>query len=157
MDEPRYGLAKGRRVVESTPWGIATVYRKDGSTSYPTFPSTPVHPMCIIDSGYSLGHPDLPTDAQGADPNQDQPGDNYYFGTDTCGHGTHVAGTIAAIGNNNEGVVGVWPGAPGLQIIKVFDNSNCDRDCNCWMYSSTLVAAMQRCAASGAKIISSEI
>ena len=33
------------------------------------------------------------------------------------GHGTHVAGTIAAVGNNNQGIIGVAPGAK-IMIVK---------------------------------------
>jgi len=42
--------------------------------------------VCIIDSGYDSGHPDLPT-ATGYD-------GNLPWGTDGCGHGTHVAGGL---------------------------------------------------------------
>jgi subtilisin len=44
-------------------------------------------------------------------------------GTDTNGHGTHVAGTIAAI-DDGVGVVGVAPGAP-LYAVKVCPTSSC--------------------------------
>ena len=150
------------------------------------FPSAVTHPLCIIDSGYLLAHPDLPSDATAADPSQADPNGAMYFGDDICNHGTHalsaalspaippprrlsvrplyptlppsvppgthVAGTIAAVGGNGEGVVGVYPGAPDLKIVKVFENSY---DCG-WTYASTLVDAAQRCVDSGAKILSSE-
>jgi serine protease len=65
--------------------------------------------------------------------------------TDGCGHGTHVAGTIAAA-NNALGVVGVAPGVE-LYIVKVFGD-NCS-----WTYSSDLADAAQRCEAGGANVI----
>jgi subtilisin family serine protease/Tol biopolymer transport system component len=43
--------------------------------------------------------------------------------TDELGHGTHVAGTIGAIGNNNTGVVGVnWQ--TSLMSLRILDNNN---------------------------------
>ena len=67
--------------------------------------------------------------------------------SDLFGHGTHVAGTIAAM-NNSLGVVGVTPGTVSLYFIKVFG------DDGAWSYSSTLMDAANRCAAAGADIIS---
>jgi subtilisin family serine protease len=66
---------------------------------------------------------------------------------DGFGHGTHVAGTIAAM-NNALGVVGVTPGTVSLYIVRVFG------DDGAWAYSSTLVDAANRCASTGANIIS---
>jgi subtilisin family serine protease len=42
---------------------------------------------------------------------------------DTFGHGTHVAGTIAAVGDNNIGVVGVAPEAKVMAVRTFGDNS----------------------------------
>ncbi len=56
--------------------------------------------VCIIDSGYSGNHPDLPHGAQV------QGSDNVGTGSwssDENGHGTHVAGTIAAVGGERHG------------------------------------------------------
>jgi len=92
--------------------------------------------VCIIDSGYSGNHPDLPHGAQV------QGSDNAGTGSwssDENGHGTHVAGTIAAIGGNDMGVVGVLPNqSVPLHIIKVFG-------ANGWAYTSNLVGALNAC------------
>jgi subtilisin family serine protease len=96
--------------------------------------------VCVIDSGLYTGHEDLQgVNILGGYPNN--------WNTDTCGHGTHVVGTIAAA-NNALGVVGVTPGGASLYIVKVFGD-NC-----AWTYSSTLVDAANRCASAGAKVIS---
>lgn len=77
--------------------------------------------IAILDTGCETTHPDLQdrivggknfTHDDGGDP------DNY---TDYNGHGTHVAGTIAAV-QNAKGVVGVAPEAE-LLIVKVLDRN----------------------------------
>ncbi|MBI5716798.1 MAG: S8 family serine peptidase [Burkholderiales bacterium] len=100
--------------------------------------------VCIIDSGYSLGHADLP----GA-PNVSGYNGNLPWDQDGDGHGTHVAGTIAALNNAGVGVVGVAPNnALKLFIVRVFGNDGA------WAYSSTLVDAATRCQNAGANVIS---
>ena len=83
--------------------------------------------VAVIDTGIDLDHPDLPpvvggrhyyTVAAGR-PRERAREDNNY--DDDNGHGTHVAGTIAAL-DNNFGVVGVVPGAR-LWAIKVLDSN----------------------------------
>lgn len=67
------------------------------------------------------------------------------YDVDTSGHGTHVAGTIAAR-ENDIGVVGVAPAAD-LYVVRVFgDNGN-------FLFSSGLVAAVEQCVSAGAKVI----
>lgn len=98
--------------------------------------------VCIIDSGYDLGHPDLPSTGVTGRFNS---GSGNWF-TDENGHGTHVAGTIAALANG-DGVVGVLPNNKvGLHIVKVFSATG-------WSYSSSLIAAAEECAAEGANVI----
>lgn len=98
--------------------------------------------VCVIDSGYDLGHPDLQT--SGVTGEFDS-GTGDWF-TDENGHGTHVTGTIAALANGL-GVVGVMPnGKVNLHVVKVFGESG-------WSYSSSLVAAADQCADYGAQVI----
>ncbi|MTI82103.1 MAG: peptidase S8 [Firmicutes bacterium] len=73
--------------------------------------------VAVIDSGIDLDHPDLSGNIMGGvnilKPAESPEDDN--------GHGTHVAGTIAAE-DNNYGVVGVAP-AVHLHAVKVIDRS----------------------------------
>ena len=54
--------------------------------------------VCIIDSGYHIKHRDLPSQNVTG---YDGPFTAGPWNEDGSGHGTHVAGTIAALGGNN--------------------------------------------------------
>lgn len=99
--------------------------------------------VCVIDSVLKADHEDFAGIEMSGDAS---PGQTWT--EDTCGHGTHVTGTIAAV-NNDIGVVGVSPGKVSLHLVKVFDGPDCG-----WSYASTLIDAANKCAAAGAKIIS---
>ncbi len=137
LDPKRYLLA------EETPYGITMVQAPQVSDSL-----TGNMTVCIMDTGYSLGHEDLPTSGvTGDDGYGSFDTGNWY--EDGHGHGTHVSGTIAALGNNGVGVVGVNPsGNLKIHMVKVFNNSGS------WAYGSDLVAAVDQCSAAGAKVIS---
>lgn len=96
---------------QTMPWGVAAV---GGATD------AIASRVWIIDTGVDMDHEDLNTDEEhsrsflsGPKPNQ-SPDDKH-------GHGTHVAGTIAAI-DNNIGVVGVAAGATVVSI-RVLDRT----------------------------------
>ncbi|MBY6191249.1 S8 family serine peptidase [Microbulbifer agarilyticus] len=130
-DVKRYPLS------ESVPFGIPMVQADQLSDI-----SAGNQTVCIIDSGYDISHEDLSGNTVTG--NYDSGTGNWY--EDQNGHGTHVAGTIAAIGNG-KGVVGVMPNANiKLHIVKVFGADG-------WAYSSSLVAAAEECAANGASVI----
>jgi subtilisin family serine protease len=100
--------------------------------------------VCIIDSGYDNKHEDL---AGNNVTGEYDAGTGWWY-TDENHHGTHVAGTIAAINNSSTGVVGVNANKQlKLHIVKVFGADG-------WAYSSTLASAANKCGAAGANVIS---
>lgn len=101
--------------------------------------------ICIIDSGYDRSHEDL--NNNGNVTGEYDPGTGWWH-TDENSHGTHVAGTIAAVNNSGVGVVGVIPSRQlRLHIVKVFGAEG-------WAYSSELADAANKCGDAGANIIS---
>ncbi|AKS40477.1 S8 family serine peptidase [Wenzhouxiangella marina] len=105
--------------------------------------------VCIIDSGYQIGHSDLQSTNVTGDFLAGS-GDPFI---DSCGHGTHVAGTIAALANGS-GVVGVMPsGNIALHIVKVFGDDNWTSGSCGWSYNSDLIAAAYECRDAGATVI----
>lgn len=105
--------------------------------------------VCIIDTGFWLDHEDLAgIDLLGGYTQTNPNPDDWTF--DGVGHGTHVAGTIAAM-NNDLGVVGVTPGTVSLYIVKIFG------DDGLWVskaHASDLIDAAYHCADNGANVIS---
>jgi subtilisin len=100
--------------------------------------------VAVIDTGIDLGHPDLnvvaSTDCSGGSPFRKSCGSG---GDDDHGHGTHVAGTIAAI-DNGIGVVGVAPGAR-LWAVKVLSKSGSG-------YMSWIIAGVEYVTENAAQI-----
>lgn len=132
-DVKRYPLA------QTSPYGIAMVQADQVSAG-----NAGTRKVCIIDSGYELGHEDLQS---GNVAGHNDPGGSGNWYTDENSHGTHVAGTIAAL-NNSVGVVGVVPnGNLQLFIVKVFGASG-------WSYSSSLVDALSKCRNAGSHVVS---
>jgi subtilisin family serine protease len=68
--------------------------------------------VAVIDSGIDLDHPDLAANVNvGLSRTFVSRGKTTTGGDDDNGHGSHVAGTIAAVAGNNQGVIGVAPQA----------------------------------------------
>ena len=133
---------------EVLPYGIQMV-QADRISS----PGAADRKVCIIDSGYSDQHEDL-RNSTGTDLTaQLTDAGSGTWNQDSCGHGSHVAGTIAAIGNGI-GVVGANPGV-ALHIVKVFGNDTLVENGACgWTYSSTLIGALNSCRDAGANVVS---
>ncbi len=94
-----------------TPWGIERVFN---GNYYGDQYTTKVQ-VAILDTGIDLDHPDLQPNIKWA---VDATGGN--SADDKNGHGTHVAGTIGAIRDNN-GVVGMYANVE-IYAIKVLGN-----------------------------------
>jgi len=129
--------------AESVPYGVNLVRALDVSDELSYRKK-----ICIIDTGYDINHEDLPKASTGASITGASSG-NLIWSQDGNGHGTHVAGTIAAIQGNNKGVVGInRNGNVNLHIVRVFDNSGN------FIWTSGLVSAAQNCVENGSDIIS---
>lgn len=97
--------------TQETPYGILRV---NGVSSY-----TGSNVAWIVDTGIDLDHPDLKVD-ESRGFNAFTRGRDGKSTDDGNGHGSHVAGTIAAL-NNDLGVIGVAPGATVIPV-KVLDS-----------------------------------
>lgn len=100
----------GRKQTQQLPTGINRINAENKTNK-----GADVN-VAVIDTGIDLSHPDLQANIVG--------GINCADGTsynDGNGHGTHVAGTIAAI-ENSVGAVGVAPQAK-LWAVRVLDNN----------------------------------
>lgn len=103
--------------------------------------------VCVMDTGYDLGHEDLP--AANVDGTND-PGTGAWNDFNVHFHGTHVAGTIGARGNNGVGVTGVISNAESavpMFISKVFTNSGG------FAFSTGLVGGLEACIDAGANVV----
>lgn len=118
---------------QSIPWGIDYIDAEYAHSQ--GVDGTGVN-VAVIDTGIDTKHPDLEV-AGGinlvADPLWKAPNPRKY--SDTYGHGTHVAGTIAAL-DNAVGVVGVAPGA-SLYAVRVMASMS--------GYVSWLIAGLDWC------------
>lgn len=95
---------------QTTPWGINRIGGSGDGTGKRAW---------IIDSGIDMDHDDLNVDA-GSSRSWIYKGRKLDSPDDGNGHGTHVAGTVAAL-NNDIGVVGVAAGAAVVSV-RVLDH-----------------------------------
>jgi subtilisin family serine protease len=134
----RVGPAGASSRSEVAPYGIAMVQADKVADSL-----AGGRKLCIIDSGIDRAHEDL---AGVTLDGVNLTGSGEWF-TDENSHGTHVAGTVAAV-DNTVGVVGVMPRRTiSLYIAKVFDASGSAR-------SSVITKAMLACRDAGAHVVS---
>lgn len=172
LEEVEYAQPNYRYHLLSTPndpsygslWGMLKI---QAPAAWDTRTSASSVTVAVIDTGIAYSHPDLAANMwtnQGEIPwnNIDDDGNGYVDDvhgaspvtgsgdpTDNYGHGTHVAGTIGAVGNNGIGVVGVaW--STKLMAIKVIDDFG---------YSDTdvLTDGIYYATAKGANVVNASI
>jgi serine protease len=136
IDQPR------RLMAQTQPYGIGMVQADQVDDSVASA-AAGGKKICVIDSGLDLPHEDMGSLGGTINGTNDSGTGNWYEHGGP--HGTHVAGTIAAL-NNGLGVRGVIGTDPNLHIIKVFNESG-------WGYSSSLVSAIQTCADNGSDVV----
>src|SRR3989344_1015439 len=144
FDAVAHASGKGKpapsQPAQTLPWGVDRV---DADLSNHTGSGVKV---CVVDTGIDKDHPDLQANIAG--------GRNFVAKgatvdptkwDDDNGHGTHVAGTIAAV-DNTIGVVGVAPSA-SLLAAKVLNRQGSG-------YLSDVIAGIDYCVQNGAKVVS---
>ncbi|MCE5238536.1 S8 family peptidase [bacterium] len=126
------------------PWGVdridAEVARAQGVTGAGV-------KVAVLDTGIQADHPDLAANVKGGANFVSTPPwkpANASKWADDNGHGTHVAGIIAAV-DNTIGVVGVAPQA-SLYAVKALDKSGSG-------YLSWIIAGLQWCGANGIQVV----
>lgn len=113
---------------ETLPWGVDRI---DAEVAHSNGVIGQNARIAILDTGIDSDHPDLQSNipqnrsdhfvAKGAECRGSKSQCRFPWDDDN-GHGTHVAGTTAAIANNGRGVIGVAPKAT-LHSVKVLDKS----------------------------------
>ncbi len=153
-------------LAEQVPWGVDKINAlKNPGTGDVDYSAGEGIVVAVIDSGIDLDHPDLAanifvnvaeaTGIAGFDDDNngyvdDVSGWNFVSSNnnpdDDNGHGTHCAGSIGAVGNNNTGVVGVAPRVK-LMPLKVLNQNGSGS-------FSSMIAALDYCVTNGVHITS---
>lgn len=144
VDQPR--TWQGYSSVEQSPWALSAVQAdltSDASSSWVK--------ICVVDTGVDITHEDL--DATRLTGSSIQPASGNFsvgmWNEDSYGHGTHMTGSLIAIGDNGKGSKGTLPNRiASVHAAKVINHSGY------WnFYSSDVIAAVEDCIQSGAQII----
>lgn len=128
------GGGDGGSTSQTLPWGVDRIDADKVSAG-----ASGVD-VAILDTGIDLSHPDL--SVQGGTDCTGTGGSSY---DDKNGHGTHCAGIVAAL-DNDQGVVGVAPAA-NLWAVKVLGNGGSGS----W---SNVVCGIDWCMTNGREILS---
>lgn len=124
--------------AQTVPWGITRV---GAPTVHASGNKGAGVKVAVLDTGIDYSHPDLAANYKGGYNfvgNNSNPMDDH-------GHGTHVAGTVAAV-DNSIGVIGVAPEA-SLYAVKVINRLG-------WAWEDDIIAGVQWCVANGMQVAS---
>ena len=132
-NDPYVGLQRGFATIDAA--GAQQWSRGDGIS------------VAVIDTGIDITHPDLK--GRVALQRNFVDDDEAQFNRDR--HGTEVAGIIAAIANNHEGIVGVAPGVHILALKACWQAQAPDNGARC--NSFTLALALTAAFDAGARVI----
>eukprot|EP00592_Proboscia_alata_P016008 CAMPEP_0194392808 /NCGR_PEP_ID=MMETSP0174-20130528/122945_1 /TAXON_ID=216777 /ORGANISM="Proboscia alata, Strain PI-D3" /LENGTH=596 /DNA_ID=CAMNT_0039188417 /DNA_START=220 /DNA_END=2010 /DNA_ORIENTATION=- len=133
-----------RNLDEMIPYGIKSVHADVVSPAPRT--ANPVT-LCVVDTGIFRGHNDFPGEGiSGDDSARAGPWDD-----DVNGHGTHIAGIIAAEGDNGIGTRGIIGDLSNSNINLHITRSHGAQGAGGRM--SDVLAAMNQCRQKGAKVI----
>ncbi len=147
---PKVAYVESDRIVqtlaETTPWGVTKINAPAVWQNTSTNKGTGIK-VAILDTGIQSNHPDLINNIKGGVNFAGRPdgSTNPRYWADKNGHGTHVAGIVAAVGDNDIGVIGVAPEAH-LYAVKVLNNAGSG-------YTSDIIQGLQW-AADNAQIAS---
>lgn len=130
------GRAPALQPAEVMPWGISKI---QANVVWPTTAGQGVK-VAILDTGINLSHPDLAANIVGGY----NAISNLKSANDDNGHGSHVAGIIAAV-DNEIGVIGVSHGV-SLLAVKVLDRRGSG-------YVSDIIEGLDWAAAQGARVV----
>lgn len=138
-------FAPGKVLPEIMPYGILQV--QADSPKLPRDITSSGVMICVIDSGIDTHHPDQAgnmLDGCKAQDNVAPAGCPFNWGQDLLGHGTHVAGILAAR-QDGQGTVGVIPGGAELYSVRVFNDSGDVNQGQSFVYGSSLILAYTQC------------
>jgi len=121
---------------ETLPWGVDRI---DAELAWSTATGAEVK-VAILDTGIDLDHPDLAANVKGGVNTINR----RKSAADDNGHGTHVAGIVAAL-DNDIGVIGVAPKA-SLYAVKVLDRTGSG-------FVSDVIEGLQWCIAEGMDVV----
>lgn len=148
--KPPPGKGKPKEESEKLPWGVDRI---DADMVWDVDGDLVVNPdtntgsgirVAIVDSGIDLDHPDLNANIKGGFNTVD--GQDPQSPYDEYGHGTKVAGTVAAV-DNSVGVIGVGPGI-SIYPVKLTPGSDVPSQ-----HLSNVCEAMEWCILNGIQVI----